>query len=188
LDRWCLNFEAEVVLGGSNRNLVQWPDFGVKTEMFDKRAVSPDEVLDWYEQRCGLRGRYLVIEALDGSGPGIVRGSMLYRKTQDFARLEEARYQYSPYLLEAMMHLVNFYVAGRDEEERRLLIPAGIRELRFTRLCRPGERIVLEARLQSANADGIFWDARGLDEEGKTLMEVEGLDMKWSIEPFDSPA
>lgn len=188
LGRWCLNFEGEVVLGGGSHHLVQWSDFGVKTEMFDKRAVPPDEVMDWYEQRCGLRGRYLVIEALDGSGPGIVRGRMQYRKTQDFARFEEAQYQYSPYLLEAMMHLVNFYVAGLDQEERRLLIPAGFRELRFTRLCRPDERVVLEARLQSANAEGVLWDARGLDEDGKTLMEVEGLDMKWSLEPFDSKA
>jgi hypothetical protein len=154
--------------------------------MFDMRAVRPDEVMDWYEKRCGLRGRYLVIEALDGSGPGIVRGRMPYRKSQDFARLEEAQYQYSPYLLEAMMHLVNFYVSDRDREEKRLLVPAGIRELRFTRLCRPDEKVVLEARLQAAHAEGMLWDARGLDEEGKTLMEAEGLDMKWTSEGIDA--
>jgi malonyl CoA-acyl carrier protein transacylase/NAD(P)-dependent dehydrogenase (short-subunit alcohol dehydrogenase family) len=186
LDRWCLHFEGEVVLSGNNRSPVQWSDFGIKAEMFDMRAVRPDEVMDWYEKRCGLRGRYLVIEALDGSGPGIVRGRMPYRKSQDFARLEEAQYQYSPYLLEAMMHLVNFYVSGRDREEKRLLVPAGIRELRFTRLCRPDEKVVLEARLQAAHAEGMLWDARGLDEEGKTLMEAEGLDMKWTSEGIDA--
>ncbi len=182
LDRWCTNFEGQVALDAGNRDVNQRPDFGVNPERFDTRPIPPDEVMDFYEKRSGLRGRYRVLEAVHGSSPGAVQGSMIYRKSDDFAGIDSAQYQYSPYLLEAFMHLVNFYVAGRNEEETRLLIPTGIRELRFSRLCRPGERIILEARLRSAHADGFFWDARGLDEEGKTIMEAEELNMKWSSE------
>jgi acyl transferase domain-containing protein/NAD(P)H-dependent flavin oxidoreductase YrpB (nitropropane dioxygenase family)/NAD(P)-dependent dehydrogenase (short-subunit alcohol dehydrogenase family)/acyl carrier protein len=182
MDRWCTNFEGQVALDAGNRDIIQWPDFGIIPERFDTRPIPPDEVIDFYEKRSGLRGRYRVLEAVHGSSPGVVQGSMIYRKSDDFAGIDSACYQYSPYLLEAFMHLVNFYVAGRNEEEKRLLIPTGIRELRFSRPCRPGERIILEARLRSSHADGFFWDARGLDEEGKTIMEVEELNMKWSSE------
>ncbi len=182
LDRWYPNFDGQVVLGPGHRNMIRWSDLGVVRERFDKKPMDPDKVRDYYEKRSGLRGRYRVIGSIHGSSPDAIRGIMIYRKSEDFEGMEDAGYHYSPYLLEAFMHLANFFVSGRTEEETRLLIPVGIRELRFGRLCQPGETITLEARLRSSEADGSSWDARGLDEEGKTLMEVEGLDMKWSRE------
>ena len=45
---------------------------------------------------------FIVMEFLDGAGPGVVRGRTTYRETSDFANLRNARYQYSPYLFEAL--------------------------------------------------------------------------------------
>jgi acyl transferase domain-containing protein/NAD(P)H-dependent flavin oxidoreductase YrpB (nitropropane dioxygenase family)/NAD(P)-dependent dehydrogenase (short-subunit alcohol dehydrogenase family)/acyl carrier protein/3-hydroxymyristoyl/3-hydroxydecanoyl-(acyl carrier protein) dehydratase len=182
LDRWCTNFEGQVALKGATPTLLDWPDFKIRTEMFDTNPISSDEVMDLYEKRSGLRGRYRVIEAVEGSGPGIVRGSMIYRESHDFAGLENIQYQYSPYLLEAFMHLINVYVMCRNENETRIIIPTAIGELRFARRCLPGEKVILEARLRSENAEGFSWDARGLDEDGTTIMEVEELSMKWVSE------
>jgi len=58
-----------------------------------------------------------------------------------------------------------------------------IGEMRFCRKCREGEQITLEARMRVQNDQGLTWDARGLDDQGRTIMQamdeidqvVEGL-------------
>jgi hypothetical protein len=119
------------------------------------------------------------MESLDGAGPGVVRGRTTYRETVDFANLRNVRYQYSPYLFEALLQLVGFYVAATDPSERRSLIPVEIGEMRFLRKCRAGEQITLEARMRAQDNKGLSWDAGGIDNQGRTLMQIEGIRMHW---------
>jgi len=140
------------------------------------------KVLKWYKNRSGLEGRYRVIECLDGAGPGVIRGLTRYQETSDFANLQNARYQYSPYLFEALLQLVGFYGAATDPSERRSMIPMEIGEMRFSRKCRTGEQITLEARMRAQDDESLTWDARGLDDQGRTLMQVCGLQMRWVSE------
>ena len=58
-----------------------------------------------------------------------MRGGTTYRETSDFAKLRNARYQYSPYLFEALLQLVNFYIVAMDPSERRSMIPMEIGEM-----------------------------------------------------------
>jgi hypothetical protein len=120
-----------------------------------------------------------VLEVIDGTGPGVVRGRTTYRETSDFAHLSSTRYQYSPYLFEALMQLVGFYMVMTDPSERRPVLPVEIGEMRFLRQCRAGERMTLEARLRAQDKASLAWDARGLDDAGRTVMQVRGLRMQW---------
>ena len=88
------------------------------------------------------------------------------------------RYQYSPYLLEALKHLVNSYLLLREEDVTAAMIPFGIGEMRFARACRPGEEIVLEGRRRSHDSGGATWDVRAVDAAGQTIMTATGLIMK----------
>jgi hypothetical protein len=119
------------------------------------------------------------MEFLDGAGPGVVRGRTVYRETSDFANLRNARYQYSPYLFEALLQLVTFYIVAMDPSERRSMIPTEIGEMRFLRKCRIGEQITLEARMRAQGDKGLAWDAGGIDDQGRTIMQVCGLRMHW---------
>ena len=123
--------------------------------------------------------RYRVIESINGSGPHVITGSTIYKQGQDFADLENTKYLYSPYLFEAMMHLVSLYIVIRDKEETRTAIPAGINEIHFSRNCLAGEKIHIEARMRLEDESGHKWDARALDNKGTTIMMVKGLAMKW---------
>jgi hypothetical protein len=151
----------------------------VRPEELDPRPAGAAEVREWYENRTSMEGRYRVMEALDGTGPGLITGSTVYREIDDFAGLTGVRYRYSPYLLEAVMHLVNFYIVMRDEAETRKMIPAGLGQMRFTRRCQPGEKVYLQARLAQEDARGYTWNAQARDEIGLLLMQVTGLEMKW---------
>jgi hypothetical protein len=137
------------------------------------------KVLNWYKERSGLEGRYRVMESIDGAGPGVVRGQTTYRETSDIANLQNARYQYSPYLLESLLQLVGFHVAATAPSERRSLIPMEIGEMRFLRKCREREQITLEARMRAQDDEGLVWDARGLDEQGQAIMQVHNMRMHW---------
>ncbi len=155
------------------------PDFPVRLDELRTRPMDHKKVLKWYKDRSGLEGRYRVMEFLDGAGSGVVRGRTTYRETSDFANLRNARYQYSPYLFEALLQLVNFYIVAMDSSERRSMIPMEIGEMRFLRRCRVGEQITLEARMRAQDDEGLAWDARGIDDQGRTIMQVYGLRMHW---------
>jgi acyl-CoA thioesterase FadM len=165
-----------VVLGRRPAELAEgFQDFPVRPDELPTAPVPHGELLRWYEHRTGLQGRYRVLEALDGAGPRAVRGRTLYRETGDFAQLQAARYQYSPYLLEALMQLAGFHGLAMDPQDRRSMLPVEIGEMRFLRPCRPGEPITLEARLRALAKDSLTWDARGIDAQGHTLMQVRTL-------------
>ena len=179
-DRFTPHCQGQVILDGGGGNLGEgFPDFPVRLDELRTRPMDHKKVLKWYKDRSGLEGRYRVIEILDGAGPGVVRGRTTYRETSDFANLRNTRYQYSPYLFEALLQLVNFYIAATDPSERRSMIPMEIGEMRFVRPCRAGERVTLEARLRVQDEEGLAWDARGIDDQGRTIMQIYGLRMHW---------
>ncbi|MBW1775652.1 MAG: polyketide synthase dehydratase domain-containing protein, partial [Deltaproteobacteria bacterium] len=177
LDRWSTNYQGQVILGPRTTDLPLWPEFAVGTEDLDTGPMEPHEIQDSYEKRTGLRGRYRVLEGIHGTGPGVVKGDMVYREQEDIAGLDRIRYQYSPYLLEALMHLFAFYFAIRQEEGSGDLIPAGMEEMRFARSVRDGERCTLEARLRSHDDQGVTWDARAVDKGGTAIMQVLSMRM-----------
>jgi len=177
LDRWSTNFQGQVILGPRITPLSPWPEFAVTAEDLDTRPMEPHEILDGYERRTGLKGRYRVLGGIQGTGPGVVKGEMIYQEQEDMAGLDGVLYHYSPYLLEALMHLFAFYVAIRQEEGASNLIPAGMDEMRFSRRARNGERCTLEARLRSRDEQGFSWDARALDESGTPIMQVLSMRM-----------
>ena len=42
-----------------------------------------------------------------------------------------------------------------------------------------GERVVLEARLRVQDEKVLAWDARGLDDQGRDIMQVQNMRMHW---------
>jgi NAD(P)-dependent dehydrogenase (short-subunit alcohol dehydrogenase family) len=177
LDRWSTNYRGQIILGPRTTPLPPLPEFAVKTDELDTRLMEPHEIQESYEKRTGLKGRYRVLERIQGTGPGVVKGDMVYREQEDIAGFNRVRYQYSPYLLEALMHLFAFYPAIRPEEGDWDLIPAGMEEMRFARPARDGERCTLEARLSSHDDQGFKWDARAVGEDGVTIMQILSMRM-----------
>jgi NAD(P)-dependent dehydrogenase (short-subunit alcohol dehydrogenase family)/acyl carrier protein len=179
-DRFTPHCQGQVILDGGGEFLGEGlPDFPVRPNELRTGHLNLKKVLKWYKKRSGLEGRYRVLEFLDGAGPGVVRGRTTCRETNDFGHLRKARYQYAPYLFEALLQLVGFYLAATDPSERRSIIPLEIGEMRFLRKCRAGEQIILEARLRAQDDEGLAWDARGNDDQGRILMQIEGLRMHW---------
>ncbi|HMK33423.1 MAG TPA: SDR family NAD(P)-dependent oxidoreductase [Desulfomonilaceae bacterium] len=180
MERMNDNYRALVILGQKNKTIpLEMPGFPVTLEELDSRPMDHAEVLEWYTNRTDLLGRYRVLEKLDGTSPGAVRGFVTYRHSVDFADKNNARYEYSPYLLEALMQVVNFYIAMRDPHQQRSMIPFKIGEMSFSRKCADGERILLEARMRQQNDEGITWDARGVDAEGNVVMLAKDIMMRW---------
>jgi NAD(P)-dependent dehydrogenase (short-subunit alcohol dehydrogenase family)/acyl carrier protein len=179
-DRFSLYCKGQVILDGGRGELGEvLPDFPVRPDELRTKPMDHRKVLKWYKERSGLDGRYRVMKGLDGAGPGVVRGHTTYHETIDLANMQSARYQYSPYLLEALLQIVGFYVAATDPSERRAIIPMEIGEMRFSRKCRVGERITLEARMRLQDEKGLIWNARGLDDQGLTIMQVKDMRMQW---------
>jgi 3-hydroxymyristoyl/3-hydroxydecanoyl-(acyl carrier protein) dehydratase len=182
-DRFSPHYKGQVILDGGEGYLgEEFPDFPVRLGELLTKPMDYKKVLTWYENRSGLEGRYRVMEFLDGAGPGVVRGRTTYRETNDFANLRNVRYQYSPYLFEALLQLVGFHIAASDPSERRSMIPMEIGEMRFLRKCLAGEQITLEARLRLQDDEGLVWDARGIDDQGRAIMQISGMRMHWVTE------
>jgi len=181
LDTWSDNYHAQVILGCRESAPLEHQPLAVTVHELDTPPVEHDEVIKWYEKGTALLGRYRVIERLEGTGTGVVKGSTVYRQSKDFYGLEKVGYQYSPYLLEALMQMVTMYAFNSDRDEKRTLIPAGIGAMWFSRVCRSGEHVTLQARLKSRDTKGLTWNASAKDESGTTIMEVIDLEMKWFV-------
>jgi acyl-CoA thioesterase FadM len=180
IDRFIPHCTGQVLLGGGRGELAEWfQDFPVRPDELRTQPVNHEEVLKWYEDRTGLNGRYRVLEVIDGTGAGLIRGRTIYRETDDFAHLPATRYQYSPYLFEALMQLAGFHMLAMDSQDRRSMLPVEIGEMQFLRQCRPGEQVTLEARLRIQDQESLAWDARGFDDQGRTIMQVRAMRMHW---------
>jgi acyl transferase domain-containing protein/NAD(P)-dependent dehydrogenase (short-subunit alcohol dehydrogenase family)/acyl carrier protein len=178
LDHWTTNSVCQVILGLPGGPLTDWPGFAIKPEELDSAQFDHEGMLRLYKKHSGFGDRYRVIQGLDGAGAGVIRGRAILRQREDFAGLNGVRYQYSPYLLEALKHLVNSYLLLRDEEVNAAMIPFAIGEMRFSRTPRPGGELVLEGRRRSYDRGEATWDIRAIDEAGQIIMTVTGLIMK----------
>ncbi|MCM2284394.1 MAG: SDR family oxidoreductase [Desulfobacula sp.] len=179
-EHFALQCNGQVILDGGGETLKEgFLDFPIRPDELRTRPMNRKKVLKWYKDRSGLGGRYRVIEFLDGTGPGVIRGRTIYPETCDFANLQNVKYQYSPYLFEALLQLVCCHIAVTDPSEPRSMIPLEIGEMRCFRKVRVGEKITLEARLRAQDDKILTWDTRGLDDQGETLMQIFGLQMKW---------
>jgi malonyl CoA-acyl carrier protein transacylase len=174
------NYTATVILQGGDQAPLEAPQgFPVTREELDSRPMEHPEVLTWYENRTDLVGRYRVIDRLDGTAPDAICGTITYAGIPDFAGRTENRYQYSPYLLESLLQMVNFYIVMKDPAETRAMIPTGIAEMTFFSKCTRGSKVTLEGRLRNQTDEGLTWDVRALDEKGRILMLAKNLAMRW---------
>jgi NAD(P)-dependent dehydrogenase (short-subunit alcohol dehydrogenase family)/acyl carrier protein len=178
-DRFTPHDMGQVILDGGQGHLREgFSDFPVRQDELQTQPMDHHKVLQWYADGSGFGSRYCVIDVLDGAGPGVVRGQTTYRQMSDFAHLQNAQYQYSPYLFEALMQLVGFHEAATAPTQRQALVPVEVGEMRFLRKCREGEQITLEARMRMEDEKGFVWDARGIDDHGRTIMQVYGMRMQ----------
>jgi malonyl CoA-acyl carrier protein transacylase len=179
-DRFTPHCTGQVILaGGGGYFGDSLLDFPVRPDELLTKPMDHEQVLHWYTEQSGLDGRYRVLEVIYGAGPGVVRGRTVYRETSDFEHLRNARYQYSPYLFEALLQVVGFHGAATDTTEQRSMVPLEIGEMRFVRTCRAGEPVLLEARMRTQDHNGSSWDARGVDAEGHAIMQIQGMRMQW---------
>ncbi len=183
LDRRYTNYKGLVVLGSRPQaSRDGFPGFPVTMEELESRPLGNDEVLEKYAKRSELQGRYRVIHEIDGSSPTGVHGRIMYRHTDDFAAPMKTRYQFAPYLLEALLHLAPFYVMIHDEKEEKSTIPYRIGEVQYFGEPRDGETVTIEGRLKHRDDEGITWDSRAIDEQGRTLMYARDVLFRWFSE------
>ena len=182
-----LGYKALVLLGAMSQAGDDLADFHVKMEELDTRAIDHEEVIRLYEERSDMKNRYRVIETMDGSAPRAIRGRMVYRAGIDFKSPRETNYQYSPYLLEALLQMVNFHIIMRDQAEQRSVIPLRIGQMLFWRRCLVGEEVIIEARMREQDDEGITWDARAVAKDGEVIMTVKNISMGWFYKrgPFE---
>lgn len=180
LERMAPNYRASVIMGKLDESdLGALDGFPVPTDELDSRSMDKNEVIQWYDQRTDMLDRYRIMETIDGTGSDSVRGHMIYRAENDFKAPRKSNYMYSPYLLEALMQVVNFYIIMRDPNEQRSMIPYKIGEMLFGKRCEEGDRLTLEARMQAMDEEGIIWNARAVDKQGLTRMVARGIKMRW---------
>ena len=151
------------------------PDLDLAKRIFLVALVSA--AIQYSLTFTGLKGRYRVLHKIHGTGPGIISGETIYREETDLAGLERVTYQYSPYLLESLMHLFAFYAALRQEDGDGQLIPAGMEEMRFTRRALDGERFTIGARQRHRDDQGVTWDAQAIDDSGAPVMQLVSMRM-----------
>jgi hypothetical protein len=179
MSRMPLNYQARIIMGGRHDMTLDIVEgMPVDLKELDTRAMERDEIIEKYEEKTDLRNRYRLMEVLDGTGPGCIRGHFIYRNHKDFSYPRHA-YQYPPYLLEGLMQTALFYVTMRDEQEKRSMIPFRLGEIVFAGPCRDGQRISTEARMTASSEEGFTWNARAVDESETTLMTVSGMEMRW---------
>ncbi len=126
IDRTSLNYKSLVILGhGTGFSSVDSRVFPVRKEELDGRPMSRETMLKSYRDSLH-KGRYRVLESVDGTGPDAIRARLVYREGEDFAPPLQTYYQYSPYLLEALMQMCgNFYIEMRRNHLKRQLVAAG---------------------------------------------------------------
>jgi NAD(P)-dependent dehydrogenase (short-subunit alcohol dehydrogenase family)/acyl carrier protein len=170
---------VEVIMGNEDETLGEKSDrVYVRMDELDTPRVDVGGFLDHYERHSDLQGRYRMEMSLDGTGPRVVVGRMAYGEGSDFFHLENAHYQYSPYLLEMLFHLPRFHGAVRDAAGSGNLVPAGIEEMAWFRKCRMGENVSSFARMKNKTRGGSLWDITAFDENEEPLMVVKGLRMQ----------
>jgi NAD(P)-dependent dehydrogenase (short-subunit alcohol dehydrogenase family) len=140
----------------------------------DRRAM-----MARYESHTALAGRYLVTDRCDGTADGLVAGYTTYTESTDFSGRGANGYQYSPYVLEALLQIAHFYHHMRDEDDARMALPMRIGRLRLARRAVEGERLRVEGRRTSVLDGGTAWDVRAVDDSGMVVMAATDLFVRW---------
>jgi malonyl CoA-acyl carrier protein transacylase len=183
LARHYTNYKGAVILGSRpDASEYTFPGFPVTMEELESRPMAHDECMEKYGKRSDLKGRYCVIHEIDGASPTGVHGRIVYRHREDFAAPMKSRYQFAPYLLEALMHLARFHQMIQDENEEKSTIPYRIGEVLFFGEPRDGETVTVEGRLKKRDQEGITFEARAVDTQGRTLMYARDLLFRWFSE------
>lgn len=181
LGRFSTHFEGRALLGAPGLPLPLPAGFApAGADGLDPaQGADTETVQRLYEEHTAQTGRYRVIEAVTGLDEGSVCGRMRYRLSRDVAGCD-APLKTPPYALEALMQLALFHgllrgqAAGTDQG----LLPVGLEEMRFARLCDDGEELRLKARLREATPAMQIWDACAFDVTGAPVMTVRGLVMR----------
>lgn len=180
LDKMFTNFTGTVVMAARRpQPPAEFPGFPVTAEEMETRRMHHAEVIEKYGRRSHMQGRYLVIHEMDGTVDGAIRGRMIYRETEDFAAPLKTHYRNSPYLLEALMQMTNFYLIMRDKDEERSIIPSRLGEMIFYGSAGDGQTVTLEGRLKEQNDKGVVWNLRASDDEGRVLVYVRDMMLRW---------
>jgi malonyl CoA-acyl carrier protein transacylase len=118
IDRTVLNYKAQVVLGNeTGLPFEETGIFPIKREELDGGPLSHEMVLRSYRDNFP-KGRYQVLDTMEGTGPDAVRARIVYREGEDFAPPIQTHYQYSPYVLEGLMQACgDFYIGMREKHE-----------------------------------------------------------------------
>jgi len=174
---WSIRFSGRVHFAHSRPDIPTTPGFPVKRQEIDIRGRTESEVIDHYERHSHLTGRYRLISATDGTCPTGIRGTMRYRKTEDFEFKGSSRYLYSVYILEALIHIAVFFPTLRDESLQRSFVPAHIETIYLGRSARTDEEIHLEGRLLSITESGHTFDCLATDVKGTPLMLAKGINL-----------
>jgi len=179
LGRYTTHFEGRALLGGPGLPLALPTGFPLSGPDGLAPGVDAATLLRLYEEHTAQTGRYRVIEAVTALGDGAVAGRMRYRLGRDVADCA-APLKTPPYVLEALMQLALFHglLRGQAASDGLGLLPVGIEEMRFARLCADGEELRLEARLREASPRMQLWDACAFDASGVVVMAVQGLVMR----------
>lgn len=173
---WPLKARGRVLLGAkvSPPQPLAWHP---QTELLPGPVIGPEEMAAYYARPPVMGHRYQVLTSVTALGPQAIRGLAGYRQGEDMAGQGMARYQYPPYLLEAMLHLINFHWSERQPQRRRLLFPLSLRELSWHGWPREGSEVVVEARRLHVSDMGQEWEGQILSPEGQVLLRAGGLQL-----------
>jgi len=156
------------------------PGFRIATSRLDTRPMSRTQTRRKYEARRSVTGRYAVLDRLDGSGPGLVRGHMTYHRRRGRGGSGADPFPLSGVRARGLLHLASFYPGMRVDGQTPPVIPAGIGKGALeVAPSRQAKELLLEARLTRETSGGMHWEAHALDSQDRVVLAVEDLQMLW---------
>ena len=174
------NYSGEAIVSGCAGGNVDLPeDFPRDKRVVPGTGRENAEIVGLYQKHSGLTGRYRVLREIEGINDDFIRARMQYGDEKDFSDNTASRYLYPVYVLESLIQMTFFYAVIRDKEEKRSLVPVSFNDMQFSRLCRTGEMVRLHGLIQSEDEFGFLWKLTALDQEGKAVMIVSDLRIKW---------
>lgn len=175
ISRMTRNFEAQVRLSGEPTMKLNTADvLSVTTGELDTEPIDAEGLEEWYEERSDFNGRYRLLTHVAGTGENVISGKTICRMPPDFSDFSRNHYQYFPYLLEAIFHLVASHAAIRDRSQEISVIPVEINTFIFGRPPLQEEEITMVCRKAES---GSRWNAESVDSKGRSVMKVQGIRM-----------
>jgi hypothetical protein len=143
--------------------------------------VDDCEMTTLYSKNTGFGHKYRVLHNFRWSREGAASGVFVESENRDSSDFGAARYAYSPYLLEAIMHLAGFFAGGAGPDQARRdplsVAPAEIDEILWRRKPLVGEMITVRTFLKRQAGRQFLFDGSARDTSGTDIMQVRGLCM-----------